>query len=206
MLKTRKVRSDKKHTIKPTIPVKLKETINRISYITTTPVKDVGEFICESGLHSKQVIEILSGHFRRSYHFNNTVYFGELERKSLQREKYNVPTERATIRFKESTNEQINALAYSLDVTPSKATALLLETSIKNPIIINQYLKMYLQKNIDTTRIKELKKIIKFINDNNPYEEEISWSEILSYIYKEIKTSTTTMTAAITGFIEKHRK
>ncbi|MGG4265449.1 hypothetical protein [Peribacillus simplex] len=206
MINTRKVRSDKKHTIKPTIPVKLKETLNRISYITTTPVKDVGEFICVSGLHSKKVIENLSQNFRRSYQFDNTIYFGELEKKSLQSKKYNVPTDRVTIRFKISTNEQINALAYSLDVTPSKATALLLETSIKDPIIVNKYLKMYLQKNIDQVRIKELKKIIKFINQNNPYEEEISWTEIMYYVYKEIKTSTTTMTAAITGFIDKHKK
>ncbi|MGE7761404.1 hypothetical protein [Peribacillus sp. NPDC097895] len=180
MFKTRKVRSDKKYTIKPTIPVKLKETLNKISYITTTPVKDVGAFICESSLYSKQVIEMLSVHFRRTYQFNNTVYFGELERRSLQREKYNVPTDRATIRFIESTNEQINALAYSLDVTPSKATAVLLETGIKNPIIINDCFIYYLQKKIDPSRIIELKKLIKFINDHNPYEEEISWSEILS--------------------------
>lgn len=206
MLTVRKTRSDKKVTIKPTITINLKETICRISYITDTPIKDVTEFICEASIYSKQVIEVLSENFRRTYQFNNTVYFGNLERPSLQRQKFSEPTERVTIRFKQETNELIKRLAYSLDVTPSKATALLLEYGLKNPIIINQYLKKYLRENMAPGKIKELKNIIKFIKSNNPYEDDFSWSEIISYIYEEIKTGTISMAAAITQFIDKHKK
>ncbi|MCM3176307.1 hypothetical protein [Cytobacillus horneckiae] len=52
--KKRKTRSDKKKDIKPTINIKLHECINRLSYITNTPVKDVGVHICMAELESKK--------------------------------------------------------------------------------------------------------------------------------------------------------
>ncbi|WP_044782864.1 MULTISPECIES: hypothetical protein [Bacillus cereus group] len=203
--KKRKTRSDKKKDIKPTVSLNLKETICRISYITTTPVKDVSEYICSIGLSSKQVMDLLSEYFRRDLVFGNTCYIGNLEKVSLQRQKIDGPTDRITIRFTQQISEKINALAYALDVTPSKATAILLEVSLKNSCIVNKYLKMYLQQQLDPVRMKELKKIIKFINQNNPYEEEFSWTEFLSYIFEEVKNSTKSIPDNINDWLDKHK-
>src|SRR5699024_12776141 len=115
--KKRKTRSDKKKDIKPTVSINLKETISLISYITTTPVKDVSEHICSIGLYSKQVMDLLSEYFRRDLVFGNTCYVGNLERTSLQRKKiYDLET-RITIRFTEEIADKINSLAYALAET-----------------------------------------------------------------------------------------
>ncbi|PHF12807.1 hypothetical protein COF79_31850, partial [Bacillus toyonensis] len=72
-----------------------------------------------------------SEYFRRDLVFGNTCYIGDLERTSLQRQKIDGLTDRITIRFTQEIAEKINSLAYALDVTPSKATAILLEVSLK---------------------------------------------------------------------------
>lgn len=154
---------------------------------------------------STEVIDALAKHFRRDLVAGSTCYVGNLERTSLQREKIKNPSHRITIRFKQETYEKITALAYALDVTPSKATALLLDTSLKNSHVINKYIKQQLQTTLDNTRLKELKKIIKFINKNNPYDEEFSWAELMLYLFDEIKDSTTSMKKTLTNWIDKHK-
>ncbi|WP_100618269.1 hypothetical protein [Bacillus cereus] len=203
--KKRKVRSDKKKDIKPTININTREVICRLSYITTAPIKDVGEFVCELGLTSKDVIDALANHFRRDVVVDSTCYVGNLERASLQREKINGQSYRITIRFRQETYEKITALAYALDVTPSKATALLLNISLKNSYIINEYIKNQLQADLDNNRLKELKKIIKFINENNPCDEEFSWAELMVYLFDEVKDSTKCMKQTIIDWINKYK-
>src|SRR3954452_15879890 len=162
----RKVRSDKKRDIKPTIPAELKNCIHSLSYITNTPVKDVGETLCEKGLQSRKVMEYLSQYFRRDLRFSNTIFIGNLERESLQNKYQSGKNERITIRFSQTTYENISNLAQALDVTKSKATALLLDASLRNTNLLNAYVKLYLHENIDQARMKELKQILKYINKN----------------------------------------
>lgn len=201
----RKVRSDKKKDIKPTVSIHLKETICRISYITNKPIKIVAEEICLLSLMDKKIIEELSTHFRRNFKYGSTLFIGNIELTSLQREKINGQSERITIRFKQDDSENINALSYALDVTPSKATALLLEYGIKNRLLINNYIKDYIKETIDPGRMRELKKIIKFINESNPHEEEFSWSEFMSFIIDEVKTETSNITSTIKNWIDKYK-
>ncbi|MEK5394057.1 hypothetical protein NSQ59_27535 [Margalitia sp. FSL K6-0131] len=202
--RTRKERSDKKKDIKPTVPITLKETVHRISYITNKPVKDVAEEICLLGFENRPIIEKLSKHLRRDFKYKNTIFIGNIERTSLQRERINGASDRITIRFKQTDYDNICNLAYALDVTPSKATALLLECSVKSSNIINKYIKSYLKEHLDQARMRELKKIIKYINQNNP-DEEFSWSEFLSFIVDEIKTETSNITNTLKIWIDRHK-
>lgn len=203
--KTRKVRSDKKRDVKPTISTNLRDCIFRLSYITNTPVKDVVEILCEKGLNSRKVIEYLSQHFRRDFQFTNTVYFGNYERESLQHKNQSGKNVRITTRFTQATYENITSLSYALDVTPSKATALLLDASTRNTDILNAFVKAYLHKNIDQARMKELKHVLKYINKNNPYNEEISWFALLSLIFDEFKDSTSNIKDKIHSWIDKYK-
>lgn len=202
----RKVRSDKKIDCKPTIPIELKECIYRISYVTNTPVKDIAERISVAGLKSKKVIEILAEHFRRDLQIGNTFYMGDLERESLQKIKTKSKTERITIRFKQFNFEQIRALAYSLDVTPTRAVALLLEHTIHHTNIVNRLAKQYLKDNINESKMRELKKIIHYLNQNSNYDEKISWVALLSFFYDELKDSSTNMSKAIVNWINNIKK
>jgi hypothetical protein len=201
----RRTRSDKKRDVKPTISIHLKECIYRLSYITNTPVKDVGETICEAGLFSRKVLDHLSQHFRRPVRLKNTLFMGDLERPSFQKKDKEGPCERVTIRFRQSTYENISALAYALDVTPSKATALLLDVSIRNSDFINEYVRDYLKQHLDDGRMKELKKVMKFINIHNPYEEEISWSTLLSYLFDEMKMSASTLSGTVQLWLQRYK-
>lgn len=204
-VKKRKVRSDKKRDVKPTISTDLKNCIYRLSYITNTPVKDVVEIICERGLNSRKIIEYLSNHFRRDFRFGNTIYMGDINRTSLQRKYQSGKTERITTRFSQVTFEKIKSLSDALDVTPSKATALLLDASVRNTNLLNSFVKSYLHNNIDKNRMKELKLVLKYINKNNPYNEEWSWFTLLSMIYEDAKDSAINVKEAINTWMNKYK-
>jgi hypothetical protein len=203
--KERKIRSDKKRDVKPTISTELKNCIYRLSYITDTPVKDVVEVICEKGIQSRKVIEYLSQYFRREYKYMNTLYMGDLCRGSLQRKCQSGKNERITTRFNQATFEDIKTLSVALDVTPSKTTALLLDASIRNTNILNAFVKSYLHQNVDQGRMKELKMVLQYVNKNNPYNEDISWFTLLSMILEEVKDSTTNVKEAIHSWMDKFK-
>lgn len=205
MTKNRKVRSDKKRDVKPTISVDLKNCIYRLSYITDTPVKDVAEIICEKGLRTRKVIEYLSHYFRREYQFMSTIYLGDLGRESLQSKYQSGKNERITTRFNQATYEDIKSLSDALDVTPTKATALLLDASIRNTNLLNAFVKTYLHGTIDKNRMKELKQVLHYVNKNNPYNEDISWFTLLSMIYEEVKDGTVNVKEAINNWVDKFK-
>lgn len=199
----RRVRSDKKREVQPTLPLDLKETIYRISYITNTPVKDVAESICLDGMKSRKVLDVLSGYFRRSVTVGSTMYIGDLSRPSLQRQRTEGLHERISVRFQQADFEDITTLAYGLGVTPTRATALLLDTSIRNSDFVNSYFENYLRDQLDERRMNELKKVLQYLNENNPFDEEISWGMLLSYLASEIKEGATTMKETISLYIKK---
>ena len=204
--KKRKVRSDKKRDVKPTIPVNLKECIYRLSYITNMPVKDIVESICDSGIRSRKVIDHLSQHFKRNLKFSNTLYIGDISRTPLHRLALPGKKERITTRLKdgdEETYDKIKQLAYALDCTPTTATALLLEVSIKNTDYVNEQIKSHLQGQLEPGRIKELKAVLNYINKNNPYDEEISLSAIIFYLLDELKIGATNINHSIQAWLDK---
>lgn len=205
MTNNRKRRSDKKRDVKPTISTELKNCIYRLSYITNTPVKDVVETICEKGLQSRKVIENLSKYFRRDFQYSNTIYMGDLERESLQKKYQSGKNERITTRFNQTTYEDIKKLSDALDVTPSKATALLLDASVRNSNLLNAFVKNYLHGKLDKMRMKELKQVLQYVNKNNPYQEDISWFTLLSIIYEDVKDNTVNVKDAIHSWMEKFK-
>lgn len=202
----RKTRSDKKRDVKPTISINLKDCIYRLSYITNTPVKDVAEILCVKGLQSRKVMEYLSQYFRRDFQLLNTIYIGDFRRESLQRKYQSGKNERITIRFTQTSYEDIFSLSCALDVTPSKATALLLDASIRNTNLLNAFVKTYLHEHLDNNRMKELKQVLKYINKNNPYNEEISWFTLLAMMFEDIKESTNNVKEVIQNWMDQYKK
>ena len=130
---------------------------------------------------------------------------GDWGRESLQRKVQSGKNERITIRFSQASYENIYSLSCALDVTPSKATALLLDASIRNTNLLNAYVKSYLNYHIDEVRMKELKQVLKYINKNNPYNEEISWFALLAIIFEDIKESTGNVKDVIHNWMDKYK-
>lgn len=198
----RKVRSDKKRDVKPFISIELKNCIYRLSYITNTPVQHVIENLCGRAILSRKVIEHLSVQFRRPVRLNNTIYLGDLERPTLPKREPGI-TERVSTRFTQVTFENIHTLAYALDVSVSRATAVLLKTIILHTDFIDIYVRHYLSLQLDDRRMAELKKVLRFINDNNAAEERYSWFVFLSNFIDEIKDTAFTVSDSIHSFLEK---
>ncbi len=179
----RKVRSDKKRDVKPVIPVHLKKNIYRLSDVCKLPVKDLAVVICAEGIQSKRVMEYLRPNFRRGVRLANTIYFGSTDNPSLQPRTDGSHHERITIKFPTKDYEDIALLAHALDVTPSRATALLLNVGIRDPDFIHTLLSVHSRrKRLTEEHQIELKKVMKYINTGNPYKSSIAWADMLMYL------------------------
>ena len=199
----RKQRSDKKRQVAPSISVVLRDTIHRLSYITSTPIKDIGEAICHSGLSSRRVIEHLSQHFRRDFRHGSTFYMGDPNRTPQYRKAPSGKTERISIRFKARDYERISALAFALDCTPSRATALLLDAAIRDTDFLNGYIREFLRNELDDRRMEELRKLLRYLRKNNPYDEDITWTHLLAYIFDEVKDGAQSVADTVGTFISR---
>lgn len=200
----RKTRSDKKRDIAPTVPEELRDTIYRLATITDQSMKFVAEQVCANGLTQNKVISYLSQNFRRDIRVNNTVYLGDSNIRPISKYYSNGKTARVSIRFKEEVYEKICALSYALDCTVSRACALLLDASVRDSDFINEFVKRYLEANIDADRMRELKKILKYINADNPFNEEFSWAALLSYMMDEVKETAGKVSDTVSDFIVNH--
>lgn len=179
----RKVRSDKKTDVKPVIPVLLKKNIYRLSEICDLYVKDLGVILCAEGIQSKVVMDLLKPNFRRDVRLGNTIYFGNLDNPSLQRKRDKGFHERITIKFESADFENIALLAHALAVTPSRATAILLDASIRDPDFIHTLMRDHSKrKRLTDEHQAELKKVMKYINSDNPYKSVITWADMLTYV------------------------
>lgn len=197
----RKVRSDKKKDVQPTISIELKDCIYRLSFITDTPVKDVAEAICTSGLGNKKVVSYLSQNFRRDVRIDNALYMGDINRVSVRKRVTNTRTERISIRFKMGMHESLSVLAYAMDCSIARATGLLLDASVREVDFINEFVKSYLSSHIDDTRMRELKKVLRYINANNPFAEEVSWFAFVNYLMSEMKNSAEKVHDTVAEFV-----
>lgn len=186
----RVVQSDKHRKVKPAVSLKIKETLLRISSITNTSIYEVSIEICESGVVSKKVIDAMSEHFQHSIWLEQTLYRGSRACPSIKNRIFSGPKERIPMHFSEISFDNIRKLSYALDVTPSTAAEVLLDTSLKNGEFINDYIRYFFNKHADKKRIRELKNTFKFTSSSTPYEEELSKQVLLSYIFDETAAGT----------------
>lgn len=199
--KGRKVRTDKKREIQPWISIELRNCIHRLSCITGEPIKDVGESICVSGIGRKKVISYLSQNFKHDIRVDNTLYLGDSNRLSVNKRcaaGQNMPI---SIRFRSETFNSIRAISSSLECTPARACALLLDASVRDVDFINEFVEEYLKEHLDDERMQELKKVLKYVNANNPYDETISWARLLSYMVEEVKVHAEKVQDTVSDFI-----
>ena len=129
----RKVRSDKKRDIKPTISLELKDSIYRLAFITRTPVKDVCELLVKNALfENEEIIKDLSRNFRRDIRINNTLYVGHLKNERIAKIE-DGETERISFRLTNDDYEIIYAYKQNSVTTasPGELTLMLYNGCIK---------------------------------------------------------------------------
>jgi len=186
LTKTRKVRCDKKVNIKPTVLLEIKAAISRLGDITDTPVKDIGEYLCKEALKSKDIINTMTEHLKRDIIIDNTLYRGDRKNVSINRRTESGDCDRITIRVTTDINEQIEDLAFALGCAKARACAVLIEKAINHYNIVDDFVRGFLEEGLDKHKMRELKKLMKFVNDNDS-NSEFTWASLLSFIVDEVK-------------------
>ena len=201
--RVRKVRSDKKREVKPTITMSLYECIDRLSYMTTNPIKDVAEEICVLGLQSEKTIDLLAGYFRRDYWIQERKLIrGDVSRAPYTFKDGDSHKRRISIRFSQSIHDKLSELAYALDMTVSSTTALLLKTAIYESTIFVDYVLKHLDDETTEARMNQLQYIVDFINESN--KEPIDIRMLVSYILDKASTKTKDFKKTFVQFIEQY--
>ena len=183
----RKERSDKKREVKPTISIKLKEEVERLSHILELPIKDLGVILCNEGLNNKEVVEVLAPCFVENIRLRvgNTIFFGHETHESLTHFD-DEETDRVSIRFTQNKYTDIELLAECLGVTPSRATAVLIDSALRHVDITATLMREYNRRMVtDEETVKELDRFMKYINRDNPYGESSTKRELSALITPE---------------------
>lgn len=196
----RKIRSDKKREVKPTIAPTLKDAIYRISYITYTPVKDVCEYLCIAAISNQKVLDHLSQFFRRDMRVGNTMYFGSLDNQHVQK-RIRSNTERVTVRFKRNDYEFIYKLGYALDCSPTRVVAVLLHVAMREMNNVNDYIKRYLDGELSEIQMRELRNLMRYTNAIS--EVQHTWASLLGYIFDEVSAPVSRIKDAVAEFFSR---
>ncbi|WP_252503300.1 hypothetical protein [Sporosarcina sp. Marseille-Q4943] len=183
----RKERSDKKVHVGPTISVKLKAEIERLSFILDQPIQDLGVMLFMEGIHEREVMEHFAPHFQKGIlRIENTLFYGSEESPSLGDTKIHGETDRISVRFVKRDYEDVQLFADLLGVSPTRAVAIMLDASIRHIGIIELLLQKHNNRyHFDEVVSAELKKLMRYINQKNPYKA--SWNQTLVQIAEGVK-------------------
>lgn len=94
----------------------------------------------------------------------------------------------------------VNVLSYGLDCSVSKACALLLYEGMNDFEFVNEYVKKYLADNLDEHHLREVEKIVSYVEKENG-ENKDSWAAVLSAMIDELKRPVVTAKEFIGEFL-----
>lgn len=187
-MKERKVRVDKKTDIKPFVSNELRSCIYRLAFITDTPAKDVIEEILKSGVQRDKVISYLSQYFLKDIRIKNVVYFGEKERVPVKTRGFSTVTNpRIFTRVSSELHDVLSVFSYAMECSLSLTCTLLIEATVKDTDFVDDFAKKFISDKVDADRMEELKKVLKYINAGNPFDERITWSTLLNHIVEDVQ-------------------
>lgn len=197
----RKIRSDKKRDVKPTINIDLKDAIYRLAYITQTAVKDVCEQLVRYAINDGDILGELALNFKRDIRLHNTFFNGHRNFNPIAKREGG-ETERISLRLVENDYEILTALAYALDVRPTRVCALLLDAGMSDYRFVNNYVMRYLHGKISDQNTKELREILRYMNKVSG--EHHTMASLLSAIVDEVREPVTRIKEAVGEFVIKH--
>ncbi|OBW54720.1 hypothetical protein A9986_13945 [Solibacillus silvestris] len=196
----RKKRSDAKRDVKPTIKLPLRESVCRMADITDNPIKDVGANMIEHAVKNKKIIDSLSIHFRRDILIENTIKRGSTDNPRIAKREDGIH-ERITIRLRQHTYEMVSALAFALDVSVSRACAILIEKSMHDFDFVNNYVKKHLKSHLTPNEMRSLESLLHYVNQGIEYGEKVTLAGVVSYIVEEAKAPISKAKEAISNFV-----
>ncbi|EGQ21296.1 hypothetical protein HMPREF9372_3333 [Sporosarcina newyorkensis 2681] len=198
---TRKVRTDKKKSINPTVSCELRDCVYQLAFIVDEPIKNVIETLLINGSRRKNSMNRLSAYFIRDVRIGNTVYMGDNERANFNTRSNPGSTMRISTRVSQEFYRDLEGIAYAMGCSVSKACALLLDATLKDAEFLNEFVGEYIKNNITPDRLEALKWIMKDLNASNPHGEKVSWTALLSYLVDEVKVGAEKLQDTVTEFV-----
>lgn len=199
----RKTRSDKKRDVKPLVKSEVKEAIMRISHITFMPIKDVCEFLTVYAANDRNTLDRLTKFIKRSVRLDNTLYNGDSEAIPITK-RFSDSREKVTIKFKRDDFERISALAYAMDCTPTRATAILLTQGVRNVGAVNAFVRQYLSEELTPRQLEDLRQILSYTHRYD--DDNHSWLSVLSAIVGDIRPAMRSLREIVDEFINDHKR
>jgi uncharacterized protein YjaZ len=202
--KERKQRCDKKRDCKPTIPISLYETLSRISYITKTPLKTVGETFIIDGLTQTSVLDKFETQFVRNYWYSPNLLYkgtGYINQSKIIR----IPNEekkKISLRFEQTHYDKLSDFAHALDYTTTSGASLLLQAATHNTLVVQRYIESYVERNLDAQRKKQLKEVIQYINKNSGSDLHYPLASLIDLIVERFMKNTHNLKKAVDDYLD----
>ncbi|SCY83864.1 hypothetical protein SAMN02787081_04700 [Lysinibacillus fusiformis] len=179
----------KKRQVKPILKSDLKHVIYSLNYITGIPVQDIIPELCMLVMKDRESIESLSQYFKRNLVYETTLFRGHIDNESIEK-KVKGNKERVSSKFTNNEYKWVASLTFALDCSISRTVAVLLEISMSHVRFVNQYIKKYLQNELEEWQIREFKEILRYVNKHG--ESHYSWASLLEHVVEQIGTPSTT--------------
>lgn len=162
----RKVRTDKKRDVKPTLSNYVKENLYHFAYLTDQPVKDAGFVLIKEGLRDGAIIETFQPLMISNFNLGNHFYFGDKTREPTKIY-YRGHTGKVTIKFTNDVYDELRRLAFAIGLTPTSTAALLIRKTLYNLDFMDEHKNRYFD-HLGKERFLELDKFIRKIRSTIP--------------------------------------
>lgn len=170
--KGRKVRSDKKRDVKPTISTFVKESLYYYAYLVGLPVKDAAYLLIKKGLRDDVVLQQFRHLFISNFHIENRLYIANREDGPVK-VNYRGTNGKVTIKFTNETYEELRKLAFAIGLTPTTTAALMLRKTLFTPEFMEEHIKQF-RKIHDSFRMGEIERFVMSLPKTIPKENNSS--------------------------------
>lgn len=169
--KVRKVRSDKKREVKPTVSLYIRNNLFTISRLTGMPVKDVALIMVNWAFYNDDVMRQLQPKMISNFAISNRIYVGNREPYPFK-VAYKGATGKITIKFPQDIYETLRKLAFSIGTTPTTICAVLIRRAMFTPSFMEEHALRYKRYLKHPQQYEELYKFIETLSETIPQEKE----------------------------------
>lgn len=168
----RKVRSDKKRDVKPTVSTYIRNNICTLANIVGLSTGDAGLILINRGFHNDDVMRLFQPLMISNFDINNRIYVGNRENGPVKIN-YRGSVAKVSIKFPAEIYEELRRLAFSIGLTPTTTAALMLRKGMFCEPFMDEQKRMYLSYCKSEDQKLELVRFIAGLENSIPKKKEV---------------------------------
>lgn len=168
----RKVRSDKKRDVKPTVSTYIRNNICTLANIVGVSTGDAALILISRGLHNDDVMRLFQPLMLSNFDIDNRIYVGNRENGAVKIN-YRGSTVKVSIKFPGDVYEDLRRLAYSIGLTPTTTAALMIRKAMFCEPFMDEHKRMYLKFFKNDDQKLELVRFIAGLEHSIPKKKEV---------------------------------